>query len=234
VTKHNGKYISYLRVSTQKQGESGLGLEAQRAAVLDYLNGGSWELVEEVVEIESGKSHRNRPGLMKALDACRRYGAKLIISRLDRLSRDPVFLLSLRDAGVDFTAVDMANANRMTVGVMALVAEQEREAISQRTKAALAAAKARGVKLGNPRPETAVFHDRSAAVAAAAKSGETRGAAADEFARLIQPLLDGALAGKSANAIASALNERGVMTPRGGKWTARSVINVRSRLEAAQ
>ena len=138
MTKHNGKYISYLRVSTQKQGESGLGLEAQRKAVLDYLNGGSWELVEEVVELETGKSPRNRPGLMKALDACRRYGAKLIISRLDRLSRDPVFLLSLRDAGVDFTAVDMANANRMTVGVMALVAEQEREAISQRTRAALA------------------------------------------------------------------------------------------------
>ena len=93
----------------------------------------------------------------EALEACRRYGAKLIICRLDRLSRDPVFLLSLRDAGIDFIAVDMPNANRMTVGVMALVAEQEREAISQRTKAALAAAKARGVKLGNPRPETARF-----------------------------------------------------------------------------
>ena len=89
------------------------------------------------------------------------------------------------------------------------------------------------MKLGNPRPETAVFHDRSLAVAAAAKSGETRGVAADEFARLIQPLLEGALAGKSANAIASVLNERGVMTARGGKWTARSVINIRARLEAA-
>jgi DNA invertase Pin-like site-specific DNA recombinase len=231
---HNGKYISYLRVSTQKQGESGLGLEAQRKAVLDYLNGGAWELLEEFVEIESGKSHRNRLGLMKALDACRRYGAKLIISRLDRLSREPVFLLSLRDAGVDFTAVDLPNANRMTVGVMALVAEQEREAISQRTKAALAAARARGVKLGCPVPGKARFNDRSAAIAAAAKSGETRGLAADEFARLIQPLLQGALAGKSANAVASVLNERGVMTPRGGKWTARSVINVRARLEAAQ
>ena len=171
MTRHNGKYISYLRVSTEQQGQTGLGLEAQRARSRQWLNGGSWKLVEEVVEIESGKSHRNRPGLAQALEACRRYGAKLIICRLDRLSRDPVFLLSLRDAGIDFIAVDMPNANRMTVGVMALVAEQEREAISPRTKAALAAAKARGVKLGCPRPETARFHDRAAATAAGLKGG---------------------------------------------------------------
>ena len=94
-----------------------------------FLNGGNWEIVEEVVEIESGKSHRNRPELARVLEECRRYGARLVISRLDRLSRDPVFLLSLRDAGIDFVAVDLPNANRMTVGVMALVAEQEREAI---------------------------------------------------------------------------------------------------------
>lgn len=173
MARHSGKYISYLRVSTKGQEASGLGLEAQRKAVADWLNGGNWQLVEEVVEVESGKSHRNRPGLARALEACRRYGAKLIISRLDRLSRDPVFLLSLRDASIDFTAVDMPNANRMTVGVMALVAEQEREAISQRTKAALAAARARGVKLGNPRPKTAGFHDPAAATSAGLR-GERR------------------------------------------------------------
>src|SRR3954447_8601177 len=102
---------------------------------------------------------------MVGFPACRRFGANLIISRLDRLSRDPVFLLSLRDSGIDFTAVDMPDANRLTVGIMALVAEQEREAISTRTKAALAAAKARGTRLGNPRPETAPFHDRARAAA---------------------------------------------------------------------
>jgi DNA invertase Pin-like site-specific DNA recombinase len=235
MTRHNGKHISYLRVSTAKQGQSGLGLEAQRAAVETWLNGGDWELVDEVIEIESGKSHRNRPGLTKALEACRRYGAKLIISRLDRLSRDPVFLLSLRDAGIDFVAVDMPNANRMTVGVMALVAEQEREAISTRTKAALAAARARGVKLGNPRPETAGFHDRAAASIAGAKSGETRAAVANDFARLIKPLLDDELAGLSANAAAAELNRRGVQTARGGgKWTARAVLNLKARRTTAR
>src|SRR5262245_23127609 len=110
MTRHKGKYISYLRVSTAAQGQSGLGLEAQRAAVLGWLNGGDWDLVEEIVEVESGKSHANRPELQRALDACRRYGAKLIIARLDRLSRDPVYRLSLRDAGIEFTPEDRAHA----------------------------------------------------------------------------------------------------------------------------
>ena len=119
MTKHHGKFVSYLRVSTKRQGESGLGLEAQRAAVAAWLNGGDWVLVEEHVEVESGKRADNRPALAKAFDACRAYNAKLVIAKLDRLSRDPVFLLSLRDAGVEFIAVDMPHANRLTVGIMA-------------------------------------------------------------------------------------------------------------------
>ena len=229
MTPHHGKFVSYLRMSTKRQGQSGLGLEAQRAAVEQYLDGGNWEVIEEIVEIESGKSHRNRPGLKQALDACKVYGATLVIAKLDRLSRDPVFLLSLRNAGIDFVAVDMPNANRMTVGVMALVAEQEREAISQRTKSALAAAKARGVKLGNPRPETARFLDRKAASAAGVKGGAAAKLSADKFAELIRPLLEGELKGYSANATAAELNRRGVQTARGGTSTATSVLNLKAR-----
>ena len=230
VAAHRGKYVSYIRVSTKKQQQSGLGLKAQRAAVEAWLNGGNWELVKEIVEIESGKSDRNRPELQQALDTCRRYRAKLIISRLDRLSRDPVFLLSLRDAGIDFVALDMPNANRMTVGIMAMVAEQEREVLSQRTRDALAAKKAQGVKLGNPRPETLTFNDRRTARAAAKKAGAAVRKQADEFAALILPLLDGELAGLSNNAAAGELNSRGVKTARGGRWTARSVLNLKARM----
>ena len=150
MTRHHGKFVSYLRVSTKRQGESGLGLEAQRKAVSDFLNGGNWKLVEELVEVESGKHDHNRPALHKALEACKVYGATLVIAKLDRLSRDAHFLLGLQKAGVKFVAADMPEANEMVVGIMALVAQAERRMISERTKAALQAAKARGVKLGNP------------------------------------------------------------------------------------
>src|SRR5215213_3033543 len=142
-----GRFVSYLRVSTAKQGHSGLGLEAQRQAVADYLNGGQWQLVTEVVEIESGK-RSDRPKLEEALRLCRLHNATLVIAKLDRLSRDAHFLLGLEKAGVDFVAADMPSANRLTVGIMAMVADEERRLISKRTKEALAAAKARGVKLG--------------------------------------------------------------------------------------
>ena len=120
-----GKWISYLRVSTDRQGRSGLGLEAQRTAVEDYLNGGQWKLIKEFVEVESGK-RSDRPKLAEAIQACRVHGAKLVIAKLDRLSRDAHFLLGLEKAGVDFVAADMPNANRLTVGIMAMVAEEER------------------------------------------------------------------------------------------------------------
>jgi DNA invertase Pin-like site-specific DNA recombinase len=142
-----GSFVSYLRVSTQKQEQSGLGLEAQRKTVEDYLNGDDWTRIEEMVEIESGKNNR-RPKLMEAIDLCKASGATLIVAKIDRLTRDAAFLLSLKDAGINFIAADMPEANRLTIGIMALVAEQEREAISKRTKDALAVAKARGVQLG--------------------------------------------------------------------------------------
>jgi DNA invertase Pin-like site-specific DNA recombinase len=146
-----GRFIAYYRVSTDKQGKSGLGLVAQRSAVLDYLDGGNWSVIAEHTEIESGK-RSDRPVLAKALKDCKLRGATLVIAKLDRLSRDAHFLLGLEKAGVDFVAVDMPNANRLTVRLMAVIAQEEREMISARTKAALAAAKARGVKLGGVRP----------------------------------------------------------------------------------
>src|SRR5215207_7466367 len=144
-----GAFVAYYRVSTERQGRSGLGLEAQRKAVEDFLNGGNWRLVAEFTEIESSQQ-ADRPALAKAFRACRLHGAKLVIAKIDRLSRDAHFLLGLEKAGVDFVAADMPTANRLTVGIMAMVADEERRMISKRTKEALAAAKARGMKLGKP------------------------------------------------------------------------------------
>src|SRR5918993_4311163 len=144
-----GSYVSYLRVSTDRQGRSGLGLEAQRKTVEDFLNGGRWNLIAEFVEVESGKRD-DRPKLAEALALCRVHNATLVIAKLDRLSRDAAFLLGLQKAGVRFVAADMPEANEPVVGVMAVVAQAERKMISARTKAAMAAAKARGVQLGRP------------------------------------------------------------------------------------
>jgi DNA invertase Pin-like site-specific DNA recombinase len=137
-----GTFVAYYRISTERQGKSGLGLDAQRKAVEDFLNGGNWRIVAELKEIESGK-HSDRPALAKAFQACRLRRAKLVIAKLDRLSRDAHFLLGLEKAEVDFVAADMPTANRLTVGIMAMVADEERRMISRRTKEALAATKAR-------------------------------------------------------------------------------------------
>src|SRR3954449_12070162 len=131
------RFVSYLRVSTDRQGRSGLGLEAQRRAVADFLSGGRWDLVAEFVEVESGKRD-DRPKLAEALATCGLYGATLVIAKLDRLSRDAHFLLGLEKAGVDFVAADLPTANRLTVGIMATVAGEEQRLISRRTKEALA------------------------------------------------------------------------------------------------
>lgn len=225
-----GRFVSYLRVSTDRQGRSGLGLEAQRKAVADYLNGGDWELIAEVIEIESGGKN-DRPQLRAAIEKCRAYGAKLVVAKFDRLARNAAFLLSLRDAGIDFVAADMPDANRLTVGLMAVIAEHEREAISARTTAALAAAKARGVQLGAYRDGQFVGRAGTREDAQRATEGRTR--RADAFARDIQPALwdadpDGTA---SLSAIAQRFNDRGVPTPSGrGKWTPMAVSRLKARL----
>jgi DNA invertase Pin-like site-specific DNA recombinase len=163
----NGKFVSYLRVSTARQGISGLGLEAQRAAVAGFLDGGDWTLVQEVLEVESGKRN-DRPALATAIKLCRKHRATLVIAKLDRLARNVAFISNLMESGVEFVAVDMPQANRFVVHILAAVAEQEAEAISTRTKAALAAAKARGTKLGGRR----VSAKRFAEIGAAARDAE--------------------------------------------------------------
>jgi len=191
-------------VSTDKQGGSGLGLDAQRQAVMNYLNGGPWRLVAEHTEVESGKRNA-RPELQKALAACRRHKAKLCIAKLDRLSRNLAFIATLMDSGVEFVATDNPHANKLTIHILAAVAEHEREAISERTKAALAAAKARGKKLGGPR-----------LAAARRASIKARSEAADAFAANVRPIASGV---SSLRGVARALTARGVPTARGGSWS---------------
>jgi DNA invertase Pin-like site-specific DNA recombinase len=223
----NPKFVSYLRVSTDRQGASGLGLEAQRKAVLDYLNGGRWTLVAEFIETESG-AKTDRPKLADALALARAHGAKLVIAKLDRLSRDAHFLLGLQNAGVQFVAADMPEANEMIVGIMAVVAQAERKMISKRSKDALAAAKARGQKLGGFRGYVPTVEDRAAA-------GKARSLKAVGHASSLAPILsridpEGRL---SLRAIAAALSAEGLPTPAGGAvWTASTVQRVKAKLAA--
>lgn len=209
-----GKFISYLRVSTDKQGVRGYGIAAQRKAVKDYLDGGRWQLLGEFVEVESGRRN-DRPELARALAACKKHRAKLVIAKLDRLARNVRFIATLMDGNVEFVCCDMPQATRLTIHVLAAVAEHEREMIVQRTKDGLAAARARGVKLGNP------------ALAAANR------AAALERAQALRPILAG-LSELSATGAAAKLNARDVPTPAGGRWHAMTVIRLRRRLAHAR
>ena len=217
-----GRFVSYLRVSTAKQGHSGLGLEAQRQAVADYLNGGSWQLVTEVVEIESGK-RSDRPKLTEALRLCRLHNATLVIAKLDRLSRDAHFLLGLEKAGVEFVAADMPSANHLTVGIMAMVADEERRMISRRTKDALAAAKARGKKLGGNRGNLPVIGDKGRAISLAARQAKARSRAADLVPIIAELRAAGVV---SLQQIAAELNARGIRAARGGAWSREQVRRV--------
>jgi DNA invertase Pin-like site-specific DNA recombinase len=174
------------------------------------LNGGRWTLTAEFTEVESGKRSDNRPELEKAIAACKRLKAKLVIAKLDRLSRNLAFIAALMESGVEFVAVDNPHMNKLTIHILAAVAEHEREMISERTKAALAAAKRRGQRLGNPN------------LTEVAKRGTATGKAnARRFAANVRPIIEEIMrvGATSHNVIAAKLNERNVRTARGGKWT---------------
>jgi DNA invertase Pin-like site-specific DNA recombinase len=221
-----GKFVSYLRVSTARQGNSGLGLEAQRAAVSAHLDGGDWKIVAELVEVESGKRN-DRPQLRKAMRLCRMHGATLLIAKLDRLSRNVAFLSNLMEAGVPFTAADMPETDKTHLQMMMVFAEHEARAISTRTRAALAAAKARGTKLGGRRVSADRFAEiavvgRAVSAAVRAKAAATR---AEDRLDVIE---DARAAGATTlRAIAAALNERGIPTLTAkGQWSAVQVQRI--------
>jgi len=208
------KYVAYFRVSTQSQGVSGLGIDSQKASVAAFAKND--EIVAEFEEHESGKKHTNRPQLAAALAECKKHKATLIIAKLDRLARNVAFISSLMESNIEFIACDMPQANRLTIHILAAVAEHEREMISQRTKAALAEARKRGVALGNP---------RMAEMQEKARQSHHAGRPADDVVKLMQ---DWKAQGKTLRAIAEGLNRLNLKTARGKDWyaaTVRAVLN---------
>jgi DNA invertase Pin-like site-specific DNA recombinase len=207
-------FIAYYRVSTDRQGKSGLGLEAQRAAVVRYLASVGGILIAEHTEVETGRRN-DRPELQKALAACRKHKARLVIAKLDRLSRNVAFIATMMDSGVEFVACDNPHATRLTLHILAAVAEHEREMISARTKAALQAAKARGVRLG-----------RNAERLASAN----RAIAMDRARQIEHVLAELKRSGMTTREIAAELTARGITTPRGGRWHPQTVRRVMERV----
>jgi DNA invertase Pin-like site-specific DNA recombinase len=216
---HSGRWVAYYRVSTDRQGDSGLGLDAQRKLVSDYLNGGNWVLSAEFTEVESGK-RSDRPQLAAALVMCRKLKARLIVANLSRLSRNVSFISALMDSGVEFVAADMPHANKMALQVLAVFAEYERDQISERTRRALAQAKERGVQLGGPKRLEA-----SALGVAANKAN------ADRFAANVLPIIREIQASgvTTLRGVARALNARGVQSARGTPWSPEAVSNIIKR-----
>lgn len=219
-----GRYVAYYRVSTQRQGRSGLGLEAQRRAVIDRLCDGG-ELLAEYTEVESGR-RTDRPKLTEALSACRLHRAVLIIAKLDRLARNVAFVSTLMEAGVEFQACDFPSANRLTIHILSAVAEHEARAISERTRAALAAAKARGAILGGARGRAGTCTDLAKARAARTAKANQRALDLTPTIRSLQA--DG---NTSLASIAAGLNARQIVTARGSPWSASQVRRILDRLE---
>jgi DNA invertase Pin-like site-specific DNA recombinase len=227
----DGKFVTYCRVSTQRQGDSGLGLQAQQDAIARYLNGGHWQTVAEFEEVETGKGSNaltKRPQLAAALDACRKHGATLLIAKLDRLARNVSFISSLMEASrgngknaVKFVACDLPEANNLTIHIMAAFAEHEAKRISERTKDALAMARRRGVALGK------------AGAANLQPNIEKRQADADAFAENLRGQIVGFRLRKlSQTKMVKELNQLGIPTPKGrtGAWSLMQVQRVIKRL----
>lgn len=214
-----GGFISYYRVSTQKQGRSGLGLEAQKKAVADYLCDGGGELLHEFVEIESGR-RKDRPQLRAALEMCRRKKATLVIAKLDRLARNVAFIATLLEGRIKFICCDMPDADSTMLQIYSAIAEREAAKISERTKAALAAAKARGKQLGWSMPSRIGEQKDAAQRGAAANRSQAR-----QFASNVLPIIESVRAAgvSSLSDIADVLNARGIATARGGRWHAATV-----------
>jgi DNA invertase Pin-like site-specific DNA recombinase len=226
---NTGKFVCYYRVSTARQGKSGLGLDAQRAAVAAYLNGGNWQIVEEFTEIESGKNS-DRPALDKALAAARLHRAALVVSKMDRLTRNVAFLSRLLEAGVDVRFADLPQiegaTGRFMVQMMVSVAELEAGMISARTKAALAQAKKRGVVLGGYRGAKPTAKMRARSTAVLQQRADARAADIGPTVKALQ-----AAGATSLRAIAAGLNEQGIPTAKGnGQWSAVQVARVLERI----
>ena len=221
------RYVSYLRVSTGGQAQSGLGLEAQRNAVVEFIRATGSVVIGEFVEVESGRKV-DRPQLASALSACRVHKAMLLVAKIDRLSRNAHFLLGLKESGVEFVCCDMPSANRLTVGIMAMVAEEEARLISVRTRLALQAARARGVRLGTPnltpsaRREGAKWSARIRADRAIRRAKDLSG----ELTKLSERGIS------RPGEITSELNRLRIPASRGGKWSTTQVVRLLSRLAA--
>lgn len=236
------KAVAYYRVSTAAQGRSGLGLDAQRAAVADVAAGRGLAIIAEFTEVESG-GRNDRPKLAQALHHAKVTGGVLVIAKLDRLSRNAAFLLTLRDSGVRFLAADIPDANDVTIGVLAVIAQAEREAISQRTRDALRAVRSRLAtgesyvsrrsgrlisRLGNPNGATALRIAGRGSVAALAVIKTRADQHAADLGPVVQRLQTSGV--RSLGKLAAALNDEGMRTPRGGRWHASSVRNLLARL----
>lgn len=213
----NPVFVAYYRVSTDKQSASHLGLEAQKEAVARLAQRGT--ILAEYTEVESGKRHQNRPELLAAIDATKKHRATLLIAKLDRLARNVHFISGLMESDIDFVAADMPQANRLTVHIMAAFAEHEARAISERTKAALAALKARGVKLGNPKWKKYLAQARIAKIAQLPRPSEA----------VLAMMHRHRLECGTYRAIAARLNELGVRTPKGFHWYGGTVRNAMKR-----